>query len=474
MLKNQRKKTIGLLSILVILTSTLTPLIAASTEGFLEEHPQKNNDEKRNIFDLLVLTPKEFYNTLQPLKTHKEKHDVKTKIVTLDKVYEEMFWHGRDKPEKIKYFIKKAYEEWGIKYVLLIGGLKGQSNKWYLPPRYIKMGNNWEHEILSDLYYADIYDENSNFSTWDSDNDGSYAEWFRGKQPEDVNIDLTPDLAIGRLPCRNKHEVKIMVNKIIKYENSNFFSKPWFKRFLLIAGDTYPEILNPKWKGYEGEYYADRAAENMTGFTPICLYTSDGTLTEWKDIIPKFNQGNGFVYFVGHGSPMSWSNNLPNQKRMIKSFKIFHVPLLINMDKLPVCVLSGCHNLQFDVSIFKILNETKKHRLEYAPESLGWLITRKEGGGTIATLGCTALGYTKEDKKAFRGGINKLEVQFFKQYGKNNVKILGDTWKETITWYTNQYKVDWNKASNDDWIDAQVVETWILFGDPSLKIGGAS
>ena len=217
MLKNQRKKTIGLLSILVILTSTLTPLIAASTEGFLEEHPQKNNDEKRNIFDLLVLTPKEFYNTLQPLKTHKEKHDVKTKIVTLDKVYEEMFWHGRDKPEKIKYFIKKAYEEWGIRYVMLVGDYRK------IPVRYVYNDEPWggypEPCYISELYYADLYDKNKSFSSWDMNNNGVFGEW-RGEEAQDKNIDLRPDVYVGRLACINKAEVEIMVDKIITYENT--------------------------------------------------------------------------------------------------------------------------------------------------------------------------------------------------------------------------------------------------------------
>ena len=100
-------------------------------------------------------------------------------------------------------------------------------------------------------------------------------------------------------------------------------------------------------------------------------------------------------------------------------------------------------------------------------------MTRKIGGGSVATIGCIALGYTKEDKVLFKGGINELEVQFFKQYGQNNVEVLGDTWAAAITWYVNTYPVDWNtQAVNDSWIDAQVVESWVLFGDPSLRIGG--
>ena len=62
---------------------------------------------------------------------------------------------------------------------------------------------------------------------------------------------------------------------------------------------------------------------------------------------------------------------------------------------------------------------------------------------------------------------------FFKQFGQNNIEIIGDTWIATLNEYINTYPVNWNNSSaRDPWIDAQVVETWILFGDPTLQIGG--
>jgi hypothetical protein len=111
--------------------------------------------------------------------------------------------------------------------------------------------------------------------------------------------------------------------------------------------------------------------------------------------------------------------------------------------------------------------------LEATCECLGWRLTRSISGGSIATLGTTALGFTKEDKDSFAGGINEIEVAFFKAYGQDHQIFLGDTWASAVFWYVDTYPVDWNALSTDDaWIDAQVVQTWILFGDPSLRIGG--
>ena len=474
MKKDGTKKIMVFGIILLFIALALIPAINAdiTKKDTVEKIPGQTIENKSgSLYDLLIITPKKFYNQLQPLVCHKNKMGLSTKLVTLDEVYVQGYW-GYDEPEKIKYFIRSALDEWGIKYVLLIGGKKGQTNQWHMPVRYVNMGNDWESHYLSDLYFADIYDSEGNFSSWDSDEDGIYGEWFNGDQPEDTHIDLHPDVAVGRLACRNKLEVRIMVNKIIAYETTTF-GKERFNELIAIAGDTYPEYKDPKWVGYEGEYYADRAIENMTGFNSTKLYTSNGTLTHWRDIVKALNKGCGFVYFVGHGSPMIWTNHLPNNETRIKGFGIFQMPLLRNRKMLPVCVVSGCHNSQFDVSIFKFFNATARSHGEYAPECWSWHMTRKIGGGSIATIGCTALGFTKEDKVSFKGGINEIEVAFFKQYGQNEIDILGDAWTAAVDWYLDTYPVDWNTPlSNDSWIDVQVPQSWVILGDPSLKIGG--
>ena len=475
-MKNIYKKTLTIGIFILFAGLIIAPAINAIS---LQNNERESIELQNNIFkanngdyDLLIVTPKKFVRALKPLLKHKEQIGVNTKLSTLDEIYEEEYW-GRDNAEKIKFYIKNAYDLWGIKYVLLVGGKIGQLNRWHCPVRYIYLGNNWERKILSDTYFADIYDSEGNYSSWDSDGDGRYGEWFYGQQPEDKFIDRFPEIGVGRLPCRNRFELRFMVKKIIKYEKTTY-GQPWFNDMIAIAGDTYPEYANPKWAGNEGEYYADLAFENMTGFNQIKLYCSEGTLTGPREICPAISKGSGFVYFVGHGSAMSWNTHFPNDKNRTERFTLSHIARLMNFNKLPICVVSGCHNSQFDCSIFKFFNATTRYHLEFAFECFSWLMTRKIGGGSVATLGCTALGHTKEDKPiAFNGGINELEVQFFKQYGQNEIEILGDTWKEAVKWYVETYPVDWNEElTNESWVDQQVSLTWVLFGDPSMKIGG--
>lgn len=424
-------------------------------------------------YNLLIIAPDEFVDTLQPLVVHKNQMGMKTVLVSLTTVYDEMFWHGRDEPEKIKYFIKQAYDSWGITYVMLVGDFRKMPVR-YVHNQDVLQGFN-EPVFISELYYADIIDSSGSFSSWDTDNDGIFGEWIDdgvATSAEDKNIDLYPDVYVGRLACRNTIEVKTMVNKIITYETESYGSD-WFNRVIVCAGDTYLESDNPEWVGSEGERNTMRVLENMSGFDHVKLWTSDGSFTGVKDIIREMNQGAGFVYFDGHANPYHWSTHPPNEHTWINGLSIVTMSLLKNGGKLPVVVVGGCHNLQFDVHLGK-LTEDPWYLYTWIPECWGWKLTRTIGGGSIATIGCTGLGMTSEDKfDGEKGAGDYLEPTFFYEYGVNNTRYLGECWGNAITDYLHAFPVNWNTpAARNDAIDTKTVQQWTLLGDPSLLIGG--
>jgi len=183
---------------------------------------------------------------------------VETKLVELEEVYDRMFWHGCDQQEKIKYFIKDAIENLVITHVLLVGGINGQTFSWSLPVRYSNVVPPYEQEyaeqsFISDLYYADIYDGEGAFSSWDSNHDNMFAVWNEFYKEE---MDLYPDVYLGRLPCRTVREVRIMVNKIINYEKDKC-DENWFNNLLLVAGDSYNDTNHFN----EGELIAEEAIQ---------------------------------------------------------------------------------------------------------------------------------------------------------------------------------------------------------------------
>ena len=425
-------------------------------------------------YDLLIITPNRYTRALKSLVTHKNNVGVPAKLVTLNEIYKSQATEqGRDKPEKIKYFIKTAVEEWGIKYVIMVGNFR------QMPIRYCYNEEPWEGFpepfFISELYYADIYDEKGNFSSWDTNNNNIYGEWS-GDEAQDKDIDLYPDVYVGRLACRNIIEVKIMVNKIITYETTTY-EKEWFNRIVAVAGDTYPpgsyEFPTPE---FEGEENTKIALSYLPNFENITLFTSDETLTSPKDVVTELSKGCGFVYFDGHANPSSWSTHPPNDKKnWTEGLALSDMTKLKNKNMYPICVVGGCHNLQFDTALTNFLKNPKDawYYSIGVPECWGWKLTRKIGGGSIATIGCSGLGMTKEDKQSMEGASDYLDPQFFYEYGVNGTDILGETWGNAITNYLNKYSINWSTPAGQDFaIDAKTVQQWVLLGDPSLKIGG--
>ena len=442
------------------------------------EKPLFTNDE----YDLLIICPDSWMADLQPLKEHKESHGIKTIIVGLNEIYGGKYFasQGRDDAEKIKYFIKDAIEEWGIKYVMLVGGRQGGlfKERWLMPVRYANLDDqsNWEASYLSDLYFADIYkyeDGQPVFDDWDSNGNGKFAEWtMTGK---DI-LDLYPDVYVGRLACRNKWEVDIMVNKIIEYETTTY-GQPWFKRMVVIGGDSWPSEDDPY---YEGEEENQAALEYMEGFEAIKLWTSLGTLTGPEDVINAVSQGCGFLFFDGHGNPMGWATHPPHdEETWIDGLAVGDMHKLSNKGMYPVCVVGGCHNCQFNVSVLNLLkiwegSEWYQYiwKGETTPECWGWWLARKIDGGSIATLGYTGLDYFAigdydndgiPDCTQYYSGF--LNINFFKHYA-NGTDMLGAIHAKTLTDYINTHN------PMKDNIHCKTVEEWVLLGDPSLKVGG--
>ena len=171
-------------------------------------------------YNLVIIAPDKFISNLQPLAEHKDSYGINTLIKNVEEIYEE--YEGRDKAEQIKYFIKDALDKWGIDYVLLVGGRAPAiyGEKWLLPVRYSNIVDNWmipEMRYISDLYFADIYNEHGEFQCWDTNYNDIFGEWLENESAFDI-VDMVPDVYLGRLPCRTTFEVAVMVDKIIRYE----------------------------------------------------------------------------------------------------------------------------------------------------------------------------------------------------------------------------------------------------------------
>ena len=451
-------------------------------------------DEKQ----LLIITPLRYYLNLMPLKWHKQRHGITTKIKTAEAIY--LGSSGRDRQEKIKNYIKSAIESWDIQYVLLVGGRLKGGFRYNIPVRYSNLEDRggWNETYVSDLYYSDIYRVNSKtfeieFEDWDSNQNNVFAEWkwewrddwgwWSSNVTSKDELDLYPDVYIGRLACLNKREVKNVVRKIIRYERRDSSNKEWFMRMLVAGGDTVPygDGVN------EGENENDIAAAFMEplGFNIDRYWASNGKLTN-TSLISAIRQGAGFLYCAGHGSPVVWATHPTKSTAWIDALFTTDMFLLRNRYKEPVCVVGGCHNSQFDCGIPFLLggvlelggeyfiwqdDENVMGKYAWISRCWSWNLVKQRVGGTIASIGNTGLGWGSGGEGSADDLDGWISTHFFDSYaqlqGFDNC-TLGMVHSATLTAYVDIF------SPNNDELDRKTVEQWVLLGDPSLKIGGYS
>jgi len=416
-------------------------------------------------YDLLIISANQFYDAMEQYVEHKESHGIKTKLVHLDDaIFQENDFPitGRDNPEKIKYYIKNAIEEWGIKYVLLVGGRKpGIRERWHLPVRYIDVFWADEYNYMSDLYYADIYDGDSQFSSWDTDGNDVFGQWKRIGSLED-EMDLYPDVYLGRWAVQNGLEVQIMIQKSIDYENSQTS-----KNIVLVGGDNFePE-------GYEGNIVCDKTLTYLPGYSSEKVYSSEMDVTA-KAIRTAIGGGSTFAHLHGHASPVSWSTHKPeNFDEWEQGLYVLDYPLFSN-DEYTIAVFGGCHTAMFNVSLF---NHPWLGNIGF-PEDLSWWFVRKIGGGGIAALGytCFPVAMPGEDGDLDGDGINDpdcaesgygyMQLELFYAYGQEGKQFLGDCWGYAVDKYSDAFKIP------EERYHIHTITGFVLLGDPSLKIGG--
>jgi hypothetical protein len=317
---------------------------------------------------------------------------------------------------------------------------------------YIRLWDRWLEETLTDLYYADIFDSDGEFCSWDSNNNNKFGETVGDR------LDLYPDVFIGRLACDNINEVEIVVDKIINYENETF-NQDWFKNIVYIGGNTF--IEHP---GNEGEEINQMIIDIMSDFNPsYIIWTSKNNFNR-RTISDAINNGAGFLDYSGHGFEHGMGTYPPNGGRL-KTYLTPYIKDLKNGYKLPIIFFDACLTTKLDFvlgdllrykeyKIFKILTIIPGIHEELKLSCYAWNFIKHKEGGAIATIGATRIAFG-----GVESGAGKMSIEFFKSY--NITKMLGEMMANAQISYLNDVPSD-----------QFTVEEFNLLGDPSLKIGG--
>ena len=392
---------------------------------------------------LLIIAPEEFADALQPLVDHKNQNNIPTTLETTEWIADHST--GRDLPEQIKYAIKDEIETNAITSVLLVGGV----DKLPIRRSYVMLWN-WDEEVITDLYYSDIYDSSGAFSSWDTNNNDKFGE-------SSDHVDLFPDVHLGRLACDSLQDVTIVVDKIIHYETETYGSD-WFNTMIYIGGNTFPGS-----PGNDGEEINQIIMNILPQFSPDIIWTSKGNFNR-RSISGAITAGAGFLDYSGHGFEFGMGTYPPIGTKM-KYYYTAYIKDTQNGYKLPIIFFDACLTAKIDYVlqdlldyrayfVFNLLAKILKVNTSQREPCYAWAFVNHENGGAIATIGATRTAFGGVDD-----GAGKMSIEFFSAY--NTSQYLG----EMMTRMQNGYLTD---VSGDDF----TVEEFILLGDPTLKIGG--
>ena len=246
--------------------------------------PDTDREPPRSTCDYLVITSSSLAAAFQPLVERKEKDGLAVKIATLETVTNAV--PGIDVPEKIRNYIRQAYTNWGIRYVLLGGGTAS------IPCRLAHVRTDQaarDSYLPTDLYYACLD------GSWNGNGDRHWGEATDGDNGGDV--DLLAEVYVGRAPVATVAQVQTFVEKTIRYETA---TNPNLTNALLMAtflGDY------PTGPCQGGDMYKP-LRPLMSGFHSDALDDAPQKLPQWgrNEALAALNRAPHVVFYNGHGS----------------------------------------------------------------------------------------------------------------------------------------------------------------------------
>jgi len=360
-----------------------------------------------NGADYVIITHRDFYTSVLPLRDHRAAQGMRVQVVRLQDIYDE-FNFGLPNSEAVRDFIRHAYENWtppAPAYALLVGDGTVDPQDFlrtgvpsYVPP-YLASADPWINETAADNRYAAVHGN-----------------------------DTFPDLYLGRLPANSPAEAAAMVSKILAYEQPSPAGER-SRRVLFVADNT----------DGAGAYaaFSDQVAALLPpGYLPGRAYLGvthetagqTGAADIGAAVIGGINSGRLLVQFAGHASYDSWADE--------GIFGVADLPSLTNADTWPVMLPMTCYDGFYHYPTVS---------------SLGESIVRMDGKGAIASWSPTGLGV--------QTGHKWLAEGFFDALFNRGITRLGPA---TTEGFLNLLAGTPNFH--------ELIDTYVLFGDPALRL----
>ncbi|GEM_PF-1258612 len=256
------------------------------------------------------------------LRNHLSLHDT---TITTEYIYSSQ--SGRDNAEKVRNFIKWAYQNWETRYVLLGGDVDVVPHRMTYTGLHASGRPRWNDTIPCDLYYSGLD------GTWDANGNNVFGE------PAD-NPDMSPDVYVGRAPVSNSAEAQRFVTKTIIYGSG---TPSHWNRVLLAGFDLNTDPGRETYGETTMEYYDDTYIPSSF----ICAKVYDSHSGNHKEAVRNYlNQGKHFFIHNDHGGITSLGTGWVNHSWSLSNSDL--EGLTNGLNKLTIFTSSACLIGAFD------------------------------------------------------------------------------------------------------------------------------
>jgi hypothetical protein len=419
-----------------------------------QDTTQANISSLQNA-NYVIITTSDLEDAVKEFKTWKEYPGFSVEIVNISWISDN--YNGMDLPEQIRNFLIDKYEEWDIRYVLIVGTRNN------IPMRRCDplIWDSSEY-LYSDFYYSDIT------GNWDLDEDGKYGEYG------DDDVDFTPEISVGRIPSDNKDTVTQICENIMQYGSD---IGTWKKNVLLLGAISYYQGL----EAYGWIYDRDDCATLMEecridifdpeDFNCVRMYEAEGLRPstynyeyplEHSNVLSEWKNNYALVNMVGHSNEnlvarWIWDHDDGDNIPEVGEGELIYKDILrrsdsqaLSMEKPPIVFSGGCSQL-------------------HGPNNMGRSFI--ENNAAVAYIGTTDLGFyniTKVWNDESDGGFASIDYYFF-YYLISQDQTCGDALSNSKLYFSNYFMFN---EYNPEWIYRcySTLMGTTLYGDPALSL----
>ncbi len=227
---------------------------------------------------MLIVTDQSYESVFLELADRRNDQGIRTEVFTMDEVYASSA--GRDDAEMLRNFVIDYYTANGLDF-LLLGGDTNTVPFRYAYAMTCEAGiSSREDSLPCDLYFSDLD------GTWDANGNDIFGEIAD-------NVDLHPDIFVGRATVDDLAEAQIFVDNIAEYEDC--VQEDHLQSVLFLAMILW---WNPYTDSGESKDYIDE--EFLPDFLDITkLYEALGN-ENLSTTMAALNEGQNFINHDGH------------------------------------------------------------------------------------------------------------------------------------------------------------------------------